>query len=134
MPSDDGTWFIYCDHCAARIAEQRDLPPLGKHPPCPECGSHRRFYRWTGANAGHATLRLTVEKKPGDRRRPVEELSGDVYSQSLGRMVRIHRIIDRRRDAYYERVLDPETREVLREVDEALTEHRGRGSAKRHSA
>jgi hypothetical protein len=30
---------------------------------------------------------------------------------------------------YYEKILDPETREVLREVQEPLSEHRGRGDA-----
>jgi hypothetical protein len=79
-------------------------------------------------------MRSTVKKRPGEPRPPVEEVSGDVYSHSLGRMVRIQRIIDRRRDLYYERVLDPVTREVLREIEEPLSQHTGRGSAKRRRA
>lgn len=129
--AEDGIWLIYCDYCAATIQEATELPPLGEHPPCPECGSRRRFFRWTGENAGHITMRSTVKKKPGERRYPVEEVSGDVYSHSLGRMVRIHRMIDRRRDRYYERVLDPDTREVLRDIEQPLSHHTGRGSAKR---
>ena len=127
---EDGTWLIYCDYCAAPVAEATELPPLGEHPPCPECGSRQRFYRWTGENAGHVKMTMTVAKKRGERRSPIEEISGDVYSHSLGRMVRIRRLIDRRRDWYYERVMDPETRQVLREVEEPLSQHQGRGSAK----
>jgi hypothetical protein len=129
--AEQGTWLIYCDHCGAEIEESAELPPLGEHPPCPECRSHERFFRWTGENAGFITMRTTVRRDPGQRRSPVEELGGDVYSHSLGRMVRIQRIIDRRRDLYYERVFDPETREVLREIEEPLSQHTGRGSAKR---
>lgn len=40
-------------------------------------------------------------------------------------------IIDRRGNRYVKRVEDPETGEVVRNVDEPLTEHRGYGSAKR---
>jgi hypothetical protein len=129
--AEHGTWLIFCDHCGAKVEESAELPPLAERSPCPECQSDQRFFRWTGENAGHMTMRSTVERKPGQRRPPVEELSGDVYSHSLGRMVRIRRVIDRRRDVYYERVLDPERREVLREIDEPLSEHRARGSAKR---
>jgi hypothetical protein len=128
--AERGTWLSYCDHCGAEIGESADLPPLGEHSSCPECRSDERFFRWTGENAGYITMRSTVRRKPGQRRSPFEELSGDVYSHSLGRMVRIHRTIDRRRDLYYERVLDPDTREVLREIEEPLSQHRGRGSAK----
>ena len=46
-------------------------------------------------------------------------------------MMRLHRIIDRRHNRYYEKVHDPESREVIREVDEPLTDHQGRGDAKR---
>jgi hypothetical protein len=128
--TEEGTWLVYCDHCAVEIEEVAELPPLGEHSPCPECASVARFFRWTGENAGYITMKSTVKRKPGERRSPVESISGDVYSQSLGRMVRINRIIDRRRDLYYERVLDPNTREVLREVEEPLSKHTGRGSAK----
>jgi hypothetical protein len=105
--AEEGTWLIYCDYCAAFISEEIELPPLGEHPPCPECGSRQRFFRWMGENAGHITIKSTAAKKPGQRRPPVESISGDVYSHSLGRMVRIHRLIDRRRDWYYERVMGP---------------------------
>ena len=69
-------------------------------------------------------------QKPGEKRSSSESIKGDVYSVAKGKMVRIHRIIDRRRDLYYERVHDPDTREGLHEVEESLSEHRGHGSAK----
>src|ERR671914_91428 len=84
----------------------------------------------TGRTGGRMMIRSTVRRKPGQRRSPVESKHGDELSAS-GRWVRVHRIVDRRRNFYYEKVHDPETREVLRDVEEPLTEHRGRGSARK---
>lgn len=47
-----------------------------------------------------------------------------------GDRVSTHRIIDRRRDYYYERVVDHETGTDLRRVEERLSDHQGRGSAR----
>jgi hypothetical protein len=42
------------------LEEVNELPPLGESPPCPECGSGARFFRWTGENAGYIKLKTTV--------------------------------------------------------------------------
>jgi hypothetical protein len=39
-------------------------------------------------------------------------------------------IIDRRKNTYYERVVDPATGEVVHHCDEPLTSHQGHGDAK----
>jgi hypothetical protein len=126
---ENGEWIIKCGDCSLPLAEPYDMK-LGTRPPCPECGSSDRAFRWTGANAGHVLLSAKVRKQPGQRRSPAEEIKGDVYSASRGKMIRIHRIIDRRRNLYFERVHDPDTREVIGEVEQPLTEHRGHGDAK----
>jgi hypothetical protein len=60
-----------------------------------------------------------------------ELVSGHSLSVALGRFVEKMRLVDRKDDRYKERVVDPVTGEVLRDVDEPLSEHRGQGSAKR---
>jgi len=40
--------------------------------------------------------------------------------------------VDRIRNRYYERIIDKESGEVVREVDEPLADHVGRGSAKKN--
>ena len=45
----------------------------------------------------------------------------------------VQRHINRDGDSYYERIINKETGEVVREVKEPLSEHRGRGSAKKKS-
>ncbi len=51
-------------------------------------------------------------------------------SAELGHWVGKHRIIDRRGNIYYERVVDQETGEELRHIEEPLSEHTDRGSAR----
>lgn len=66
----------------------------------------------------------------GRRKWFVETFSGADWSHRLQRFVRKQRTIDRDNDCYVEKVVDPETDEVLRDVQEPLSDHRGRGSAK----
>ncbi len=71
----------------------------------------------------------TRARKPNKAKFKIEETKGQVWSKSLDRWVTIHRIIDRESDRYFELVYDEETGDILRECEENLSEHTGRGSA-----
>ena len=58
-----------------------------------------------------------------------EVLKGNEFN-SDGHMMRIERIIDRQNDRYTETVIDEDTGETVRQIDEPLSQHMGRGSAK----
>lgn len=82
---------------------------------------------------GEVKLRssLGVKARAGGKGKPFqEEKIGDDYWRKGSRWMSLRRLIDRRRNRYVERIADPETGEVVRDVDEPLSEHRGRGSAK----
>jgi hypothetical protein len=66
----------------------------------------------------------------GRRKWFVETFSGADWSHRLQRFVRKQRTLDRDNDRYVEKVVDPETGEVLRDVEEPLSDHQGHGSAK----
>jgi hypothetical protein len=51
-------------------------------------------------------------------------------NRSTGKQVRVVRIINKTADAYYEKVTDVETGNVIHECAEPLSKHRGRGTAK----
>lgn len=59
-----------------------------------------------------------------------EAFGGVDFSHRLQRLVQKPRLIDKENDRYRERVVDPLTGDVLRDVDERLSEHFGHGSAK----
>ena len=60
-----------------------------------------------------------------------EETTGQDWSVSLNRWVTKHRIVDRDADRYLEFVVDDETGDILHECEEKLSDHQGRGLAKK---
>ena len=75
---------------------------------------------------------LDLKAKGGGRGKPFMAVKeGDSLSISRGRWMRVLQIVDRRNNRYRKVVTDPETGEVLRDVDEPLTDHTGRGDARR---
>lgn len=80
------------------------------------------------------TLREKVglkHKRPAKSKPIYESVSGDDLHRTSGKWNRLEREIDRDDDRYRERIVDGETGEIIRQVDEPLTSHTGRGSAKR---
>lgn len=98
--------------------------------PCSQCGSTKRHIAVSlSETVGvHDQMRLK-QRRPGVRR-PVRELTvGDDLYRKTGEWNHLERDIDRENDRYRERIINPRTGEVIREVDEPLSEHRGRGAA-----
>jgi hypothetical protein len=82
-----------------------------------------------------ATVTMRTElrvkaKSPGEKRPFMEQKVGESYSWARDRWMDLVRVVDRRNNRYRETVRDPETGDVVRDVDEPLTEHTGRGSAR----
>jgi hypothetical protein len=73
-------------------------------------------------------------KSPGEKKPFMEQKIGDSYSWARDRWMDLVRVIDRRNDRYRESVVDQVTGEVVREVDEPLSEHTGRGSARQRKS
>jgi hypothetical protein len=74
---------------------------------------------------------ITVISRPPHRNRwDAKSQSKHEHFRQTGRDHFIHRVIDRPGNFYYERIVDSETGAVVRLVDEPLSLHRGRGSAR----
>ena len=72
-------------------------------------------------------------RKPNKRNYDVEEKRGTSLSVALDKPVIYHRVIDKTNDRYFEKIVDPDTGDVVRDVSEKLSDHQGRGHAKRAS-
>jgi hypothetical protein len=120
---------VFCGDCGAALDEQPSQPPE-KRKPCPDCGSSRRRFAVQMEEAAvKIRSSLRVKAKAGGKGEPFqEEKIGDDYWWKAGRWTTVQRLIDRRRNRYVERIADPETGEIIKDVDEPLTEHRGHGS------
>lgn len=144
--------LVFCGSCGLQLDEPGNLPPE-QRAHCSDCGSldRKEAVSLSGnmpamsGGLGPAPTSLSGNQPPphsklksrsrhegdGWGKAFQETITGSEYSQSLGRYVRKERIIDRENDRYRERVVDPETGEVLHEADEPLSEHQGYGSDKR---
>ena len=121
---------VACGACGSAIAQSSDTP-IDERITCQSCGSMARTInvQLDGAITFHSSLDLKVKR--GGRGRPALHLrTGDDLTRSTGRWARLDRIIDRENDRYAEHIEDAETGRVLRHVDEPLSSHRGRGSAR----
>jgi hypothetical protein len=68
--------------------------------------------------------------EPGQIKPYREWVSGDELHRDSGERRRVERVIDHERRRYIERITD-EAGNVVRDVDEPLSDHRGRGAARR---
>jgi hypothetical protein len=123
---------IACGQCGTALDEPSDTP-IEDRSPCPACGSTLR--RYAVALEGKITFRERIHLKKFEGKakgRAAEEIiQGDDFNSDTGRWFDLKRRIDRTNDRYSERIVDPESGEVVREVNEPLSEHRGRGDARK---
>ena len=122
---------VRCADCNQILEEDPSLP-ADERTVCPGCGSMaRRVDIHVHEELGFKSQVAMKGRHSGEKKPYVEQVDGDDLQRSTGRWMKKSRTIDRDGDRYTEKVVDPETGEVLRDVDEPLTQHRGRGSAKK---
>ena len=119
-----------CGKCGAVLS-----PPVHAASMCPGCGKALSEIRVLVEEEVPLTIRERLQTKvrhgqPGEVAPHLETTAGDDLKWSTGRWLRVERRVDRENDLYTETLTDPETGEVVREVHERLSEHRGRGAAK----
>jgi DNA-directed RNA polymerase subunit RPC12/RpoP len=119
---------VECAECGSSIPVARSDDPVDARRPCPACGSSARLVPLHASDEVHFHERVDLKVKEGGRGKPALELrQGDDQHRSSGVWHTIRRVIDRRRNRYEERVVDPDGI-VVREISVPLDEHRGHGS------
>ena len=119
-----------CSACGTTFAES-EATEDGTRCMCPSCGSTGRVVSAHAEDTIPFSDKVALKhKRPGYKKPILESVSGMDLHRNTGRMSNLTRVIDRLNNRYTETITDPETGEVLREVDEPLTGHTGRGSAK----
>jgi len=126
MPADSVE--VLCGKCRARLDEDPAAPEDSRKP-CPSCDSLSRHVNIavSATVALHSKISLKG-KRPGLKRPFIEQTFGDDLHRKSQRWMQFHRVIDRLRNWYSERVTDPESGEVIHSCEEPLTDHRGHGS------
>ena len=129
---------VTCGKCGSFLGDDTDEGYV-QPPACPCCGSTKFKYTLFLSDSinFHENLKGKTDKmpkKPGEtgKKKPAYEFqSGEERSIRLKKWVKKDRVIDRENDQYYERVVDPDTNEVIHECEELLSQHYGHGSDKK---
>ena len=132
MASESGNRRVLCADCKTELLgwSQDEVP--AERTPCPHCGSLSRLVDVYVTDTVEVHSMLGVKAKtPGERRPFSEQKVGDEFFRKTGRWHRVRRLVDRRGNRYVEHIEDAETGEVIRDVEEPLTDHQGRGDAAR---
>jgi hypothetical protein len=147
-PGHQGVW---CSKCGYEFTSE----PQGE--PCPGCGYTRRTYgvlssttatgtasstRTVGKNlstTAKGRARYRAKARSGEAGKPggkpwLTLKSGPSWSYSSQKWMHREKTENRRDNRYTEVVKDPDTGEIVYEVDEPLTDHWGHGSARRKKA
>ena len=126
-----------CSNCGKELDEPRDIS-TEQRKPCPSCGSIERVIKQLlkGESTSHGMLKgkkldLTGEKRKGKKKKALSEfMVGSELCVDMNKWVRKERYIDRENNWYKEIVVDPATNQLIRDLEEPLSEHWNRGSAK----
>lgn len=122
---------ISCANCQMELPYD---PQEGDPLPCPHCGSvvQSCTVEITDGFVFHDGHRARAKNPalPSAKKLRFDTYSDVEHSHKYGKLVRVHRTIDKDRDWYSEQVVDPQTGEILHECSEPLSQHVGHGTAK----
>lgn len=116
-----------CAHCAAILFE----PNNECAGPCPVCGEVGRSIavKLEDGIGFHDGYRVKAYR-PGSSTFFLDERSGPSYYRVGAEWHHVMRVIDRENDRYTETIRVLSTGEIIREIDEPLSQHTDRGGSK----
>ena len=124
--------MVKCAQCGKEVVEKDNLSGHERSP-CPYCGSTSRVLVRVMNENLPIYDRFRSELKGALLRsgRPGRELSqGHDLHRKTGIWMLLTRLIDRKNNLYHEKIVNPNTGEVVHERKERLSKHIGHGSAK----
>lgn len=125
---------IECYDCGEELPDEWIASDANNQ--CPNCGSCKQkieldFFEEISVEV-HDTFRGKEKDPslPSKKKLRKDIITGDDIRKRDGKWMRKERIIDRDNDYYKEKVVDPETGDVVHECEEKLSDHLGHGSNK----
>ena len=129
--SDSPISSIECAKCGAGLGERENVP-VENRTKCPHCGDTARVFKVMLTSTVKITSSLRGKARDAAGGKPFPEFkSEDSFSRKLGIWAKRYMRIDRRNNRYFEEVINPESGDIIHFCDEPLSDHQGRGSAKK---
>lgn len=118
---------VRCKNCELHLDSDLGVRSADQRVPCPQCGSTFRIFELqitaSVVAEGHLGHRL---RSPGKGKWKRQEHGGDSFFRKDGRWHKLVRILDRAKNWYYEHITDAKTGEVVRHIEEPLSEHKNK--------
>jgi len=122
---------IICTACGAPVLD----PKTDLRQPCPYCGCLRKTVIIQVSDQLELKEKLKSKAVHAKTKKKVAwSISGDDYQWSTGRWLKLERTFDKEKDLYTEKLVDPATEEVIKDVSEPLSQHTDHGAAKAENA
>ena len=117
-----------CKKCGMVLLEPKDE----KRTPCPVCGDTARIHEVEARSTIVFRDHIRAEGRHKGRGKPFFDIrAGADFYYKEQEWCHLERIIDRDNNLYIEKITNPKTGQVIKEIKEPLTEHKGHGSAKK---
>jgi hypothetical protein len=132
MAEQESNTTVSCSGCGASVPEPGGIEDRES---CPACGSTARTFAVTFTDKAEAHDSLATKARHGNvgKAKPHREaFTGFDYHRDTKEWRQVSRVVDREGDRYTERIVDA-AGNVVRDVDEPLSDHRDHGAAKRRT-
>lgn len=116
---------IYCSDCCFLLEPESSGLPRAS---CPKCGCMNQKIHLSIFEKITVRIGLMMKSKRDGKRPHYESKSIPDHNRDRGKLVHREQVIDRENDAYFERITDYESGEVIHEAKEPLSQHKGHGS------
>ena len=116
-----------CQACGNSYPTEIARSMRGGAQPCAACGEMSPVYHLSLTATTQARVVMQGKARDMAGKAFSEMKSGDDFHRNSGRWRHLWRLIDRRNDRYVERITEQDGT-VVRDVDSALSEHRGHGT------
>ena len=125
---------VWCGGCGRQLEEPPSTPDE-KRIACPDCGSQSRKFGVEITSVAEVRANIKGKARSGEAGKPggkpwLWTMSGPSWSHDHQKWMHREKTKNRREDRYTEVVWDPDTREIIHECEEPLSEHQGHGSAR----
>ena len=133
MAEQEPNTSVSCSGCGTSVPEP---PRVRDREPCPTCGSLARTFAVALTDKAEARDSLAYKARRGEvgKAKPYREaFAGFDYHRATREWRQVCRVVDREGDRYTERIVDA-AGNVVQEIDEPLSKHRGHGAAKRRGS
>ncbi len=101
---------------------------------CPKCSSNKLEIVINIEETVHLSDSMkgkVKNSKYSSKRNPrIEFITGTDIRKDNNRLVEKYRLVDKNKNLYKEKIIDKETGEIIKDVEEPLDQHQGHGSAK----